>query len=159
MCPSSEGLFFKTTLKEALMQIKPRDIEQAEMARMEYRVFVEPGVTREDLVEPEAWAHVGHQLKINDRIEVLSEDGKVFADLLVASSGVNFAKVRIITFVKFEDEISQQDDDNDFAVEFVNNRYKYGVKRKSDNQWLMKELSTHADAEQWLSNHRKALAA
>lgn len=141
------------------MQIKPRDMTPAEFARTLYRVFVDPSVTKEDLLTPETWAHVGHQLKINDRLEVLSEDGKVYAELLVASSGVNFAKVRVISFVRFEEDIVPTSEGDDFEAGFISNRYKFGVKRKSDNTWLVKELDTQADAEGWLANHRKAIAA
>lgn len=141
------------------MQVKPRDMTPADFARTVYRVFVEPGVTKDDLIKPEMWAHVGHQLRINDKLEVLSEDGKTYAELLVASSGVNFAKVRVISFVTFEEDIAPSEESAEYEAAFINNRYRFGVKRKSDNTWLVKELDTQADAEEWLANHRKAIAA
>lgn len=141
------------------IQVRPRDMKQAEMARTAYFVFVDADVSKEDLLDPKTWAHVGDRLKMNDKIEVLSEDGRVYAELIVASSGVNFAKVRLIQFVCFDDDIQPAEDGDDYEAKFISNRYKFGVYRKSDKQWLAKELDTQADAEEWLANHRKALAA
>lgn len=141
------------------MQVKPRDMKQAEMARTAYFVFVDKGVTKEDLLDPTTWAHVGHSLKMNDKIEVLAEDGSVYAELLVASSGVNFAKVRLIQFVRFDGPVTPEKEGDDYEATFISNRYKFGVRRLADNQWLVKDLDTQADAEAWLANHRKAIAA
>lgn len=62
----------------------------ADFARQAWSVDLPEGITLEQAMDPTYWAHVARKLRPGARLEVLSEDGKVDADLRVtAVRGMN----------------------------------------------------------------------
>lgn len=55
----------------------------ADYARGNYFLKVPPGVSLDDLMDPDFWQHLAAGLKVDARLEVVSEDGTIDADLRV----------------------------------------------------------------------------
>jgi hypothetical protein len=63
----------------------PARIVRAEVARTTWFLPVVRGTTREMVLEPDFWVHLGGKLKVDDRVEVVAQDGTFELDLRVAS--------------------------------------------------------------------------
>jgi hypothetical protein len=63
----------------------PLRIVRAEVARTTRHLAVLPGTTREMVLDPDYWVHLGSTLKVDDRIEVVAQDGTFDLDLRVVA--------------------------------------------------------------------------
>lgn len=54
-------------------------------AHGEYVVFAAPGVTVEQVVDPDFWLHVAYRLRVHDRIEIIASDGMFDMEVRVVS--------------------------------------------------------------------------
>jgi hypothetical protein len=63
--------------------LAPTRIIRAEVARALRFLSVPPGTTKEMVLEADFWVHLGQTLKVDDRIEVVAQDGSFDLDLRV----------------------------------------------------------------------------
>jgi hypothetical protein len=63
----------------------PTRITRAEVAKTNRFLAVLPGTTREMVLEADFWVHLGSTLKLDDRIEVVAQDGSFDLDLRVVA--------------------------------------------------------------------------
>ena len=141
-----------------LRQLPPSRMKGAEYERLVYVANPEHGVTMEDVLNPAFWVHVARKLRPYAQIEVRSEDGAWWAQLLVTDVGRLWAKVQPICFV----ELAQSDPDEPidplYEVGWGGPHHKWRVVRKSDNKVIKAEFGDKAQAELWLKEHIRALA-
>jgi hypothetical protein len=76
--------------------LSPRSFCQAEQRRNVWTVVPGDGVTLEDMLKPEYWAHVAAQLTTGDKIEVRPVAGEWYAELYVRSVGAVAARVVVL---------------------------------------------------------------
>jgi hypothetical protein len=76
----------------------PKRITRAEVARVTRFLSVPPGTTRDMCLDPDYWVHLGSTLKVDDRIEILAQDGTFDLDLRVISLDPRgyWAQVRLL---------------------------------------------------------------
>jgi hypothetical protein len=116
------------------------------------------GTTFEDVLQPDYWAHIATRFRPTDLIEVHPEDGSYFAVLYVRQSDRLWAKVAVVQHVQFE-QPAEAREDNEFTVKHNGRFHKWIVLRNSDREILAKELETRADAERWIDDYRRKVAA
>jgi hypothetical protein len=146
---------------EARKLIVPR-FKDAAYERNIWQASIENGVTFDEVVKPEFWAHVAAKLKANDHIEVVAENGEYFGELLVIDSGRLWAKVAVLRFV----ELAAQEVPaalltsaaSGYRVEYKGPTLKHVVIRLSDNQIVQEGIPRKNEAELWVAEHVKALA-
>lgn len=68
-------------------------LEGAEFVRNHWAAKIEAGLPFAVLLAPEFWAHHAYQLKPWDRIECRSADGQWYAEVIVADTSRNWARV------------------------------------------------------------------
>ena len=134
------------------MKILQRQIQQAEFARTVWVVKPEPGVTLEQLLQPESWAHVAKSLKPGDLIDVLSADNEWYAELFVRSADSNEVKVAVLKHYTFGDAKAVVD--GEVEVKHRGEAKKWSVLRKSDRAVLVEGLETRGAAEDWVKANR-----
>ena len=141
-------------------------LKRAEFERTVYRIKPEDGTEFEDIMKPEYWAHVGRVLRPFDIIEVLFENGTHYVELVVVDCGDLWAKVAVKTDLnlatekKSADEVREEAVGNaPYSVAYKGPTVKWAVIRNSDNEYVEKGMATKAEAESWLTNYLKALAA
>lgn len=127
------------------MKILQRHIQQADFARTVHAVTPEPGTTLDQVLKPEAWAHVAKLLKAGDKIEVRSADGEWFAELYVRSVTETDAHVVVLQSYKFSGEKPAP---TEVDVKFRGDK-KWSVIRKADKAVLTEGLETKGAAEDW----------
>ena len=81
-----------------MTQLSPSRFKEfgAEYNRNVHWMVPEVGTPLDALLDPTYWAHVSRFLKPLDRIEVASEDGAWWAELIVISSGKLYANVQLL---------------------------------------------------------------
>ncbi len=141
-----------TALKDARMRA-------SEFWRTTWCINPELGVTKEDMLKPEYWAHVASKLKPWDLIEARAEDGSYFAVLVVLDGAKTWAKVDEILYKEFKDNAGPADVnvDDKYTIQYKGPHAKWRVTRKSDNNIMREELVSKAAAMAWLSEYQKAL--
>lgn len=133
------------------MKILRKQLLEAEFARTVWTVKPEPGVTLEQLLQPESWAHVSKQLKPGSRVEVYPADGEWYAELYVRSAGDNEAKLVVLQHYAFS---AAKSVDGEVEVKHRGEAKKWSVLRKSDKAVLVEGLETRGAAEDWVKANR-----
>lgn len=133
------------------MKILQRQIQQAEFARTVWVVKPEPGVTLEQLLQPEAWAHVSKTFRPGDHVDVMPPGGDWFAELYVRASGDNEAKLVVLKHYVFD---TAKPVDSEIEVKHRGEAKKWSVLRKSDKAVLVEGLETRGLAEDWVKANR-----
>lgn len=142
--------------------LKTSNFKNAEYARTVWHVESEHGETIDQIMRPEYWAHVAAQLSPGDRIEVIAQDNKFFAEFHVFARLVGGAKVGLLRYEVFADnafEVGMTDlGVPDYKVVWKYNKYKWCVQRVSDGELISKFHVDEKAAHDWLIDYRKTLA-
>jgi hypothetical protein len=152
-------------------KIKNSEIRREEYATSRWAINVPAGVTLKDLVNPDFYSNVANQLRKNDYVRAIFEDGSYIVDLLVLDVDKKnltpvWAKLIIIHVVDiakartFSEGISKaadhpaEDEKKEKEEEFSNERFeikfrgakKWSVLRKPDNAVLQENLNSKEEA-------------
>jgi hypothetical protein len=122
-----------TPLSESRLQL-------AEYYFSDYAVVLPAGVSLDDALKPEFWAHVTKRFRQYDMIRLVPEDGSFFAEVLVVIAAPNFVKLKLLRDVPLTDD-AEAPAANDLAyAEWGGPHDKWRVIRDSDKQVLHKQL-------------------
>jgi hypothetical protein len=152
------------TKPEAIkLEVKPRKLhpnrfKEASAVRNIWVVTPEDGMTMDDVVKGEFWAHIGDKLRPMDRIEVLPDNGSFFAELIVRSCGRQYANVQVLRHVEF-DKAEDRSPSEQFEVQWKGPHHKHAVVRLSDKTVLQNGFDNKSAALAWLSSNLNSLAA
>lgn len=143
---------------------QPRSLLDSRIGLAEHKhtiffVVPEDGVTEDDILNPEFWAHVSQRMKPCDEIKVYSEDGRTRWHLHVAASGRNWAKVHLLTKHEFKSATLDDLADDGLAVKYRNPHSRYAVIKKASGEVIKDRFDTEDQAATYLREHRKTLAA
>ncbi|WP_420961055.1 hypothetical protein [Brucella sp. IR073] len=144
-----------------MKQITSANVKLAEYARQIHVVVAPHGVTLEDALKPDFWAHVAYQIKARDKIELWAEDETWYAELIVYKAGrlaIYCECIFIVTFSKEAKKPSKAK--NEDGEEVVPGYYvgwggpvhKWRVVRKSDGE-VMSHGHNKDDAIEWAREH------
>lgn len=140
--------------------LKANDLSLASRHILEFHVFVPSGVTINDVLDPSSWTHIAQKLQPMSHIFVTAEDNTFCALLRVLSCGQLWAKTAVIWHKDLTETASvDTKEDRILEVQYVSNRYKWGVKRVSDGEWLSKDHPTEAEAQQVMANELLSMRA
>jgi hypothetical protein len=133
---------------------KVNDLDLANKHILDFHVFVPSGVSVEDILEPSAWTHIAQRLQPMCHIYVTAEDNSFCALLRVLSCGQLWAKTAVIWHKDLSESIRSGSPKGGsvLEVQYVSNRYKWGVKRIADGKWVSMDHVTEADAQQAMAN-------
>jgi hypothetical protein len=144
-------------------RIKESRFMRAEHENTVWAATVDAGTPFDEVLKPDYWSHIAgpKKLRAGDKIEIYPDEGHYYALLYVRDVGPQWAKVHVISKTDFDLSEARQDErDADFYVEFKAPRTtKWCVVRRADKEIMHSGEVSRADAEIWLQNYRKALAA
>lgn len=135
----------KSATPPKLFNFGPNDMDPESTHIFRWHVFVPDGVKFEELLKPEAWQHVAYKLRPMARISVTSDSSRFIGELVVISCGQLWATVKEVFYKEFDVEPAM-DVNDEYEAAWISNRYKFGIRRKSDNQWILKDLPDQAAA-------------
>lgn len=139
---------------------KPVFLYPAAHTNVDYTINMKEAATISDAIErmtdPAFWSHVAPQLRPGYEIKVNALDFSWQFQLMVQSA----SKTDAIVWVKerFSRGVSAAAGDAAYDVKMRGPR-KWSVIRKADNQVIAEDIDTREQAEAWLLDHQKALAA
>ena len=98
-------------IKTNRLRLRPNRLMRAEYAGNRWRVNVEEGTTIQDLTNPSFWGNVSIQLRKNDEIRAVFDDGSLIVDLIVieidlANKTPVWAKVAVLNIVNIAEAIN-----------------------------------------------------
>jgi len=134
----------------------------AESKRNIFHATVEPNVTREHLVDPAFWKHVAQKLQPYTRIEVVTDDGKYFCELLVLNSGKNWAITKELRYIELgghDIAIRQASLMDEYVYKWRGPHQMHCIVRKSDNEVIKEGMQTQEEARRFLSEYIKVITA
>lgn len=140
------------------MQV-PTKLTPADYAVTVYFHSPEFGVSLKDIQKPEYWVHVARQLRPGHRIEVLASDETYWAMLIVRAVGRTEAVVQVLQEVKLGKSEAPADAESPFEIKWRGPTKKFSAVRKSDGAVVKEDMQTREQADQWLKNHLKTMAA
>ena len=111
-----------------------------------------------ELLKPAYWANI-KKLPTNAHIHVDAEDGSYYAELKVLKVGQGFAKVFVLRHVELEEAGADPAVTDGYEIQFRGPIVKHRVVRLKDGHVLKDKLDTWDDANGWLRDHKRMLAA
>lgn len=145
----------KKTIKTLAPKLTPDRFKAAEFVRVIYAVTPAVNTELDHILKPEYWSHVAASLSPLSRIEVVAEDNSWFAELIVLSSGLNWAKVKLLRYIPlvdgFPEEKKQQEDD--FEILYAGVKARFRVIRKSDRATVKEGFPSHQEALKWVREY------
>lgn len=143
-----------------MVALKEARMREATYWRNEWAINPEYGVTVDDMLKPDFWAHVAQKLRPWDKIEARAEDGAYFVEFVVLDAAKTWAKVALVnTPTVFKENVGPSDIsiDDKYIAQWKGPQRKWIVVRKVDKASLKEELATKSDAIRWISEHEKAM--
>ena len=139
--------------------MKPTRLQLAEHVTTTHHHTPELGIAIEDVCKPSYWANVARQMRPGDKIELLSPMGDWWALLIVRNVGKVEAAVSVLFHKVLDSAPAITAPESPYEVRYRGPTVRFSVLRK-DNQSVVKEhFQTKEEAEMWVKNHEKAMAA
>lgn len=132
-------------------KLAPPRLKLAEFVRAPYRVQPEAGVTLEEALAPDYLSHVAERLRPGDKLEIMPECMSWYAEALVVDATKLSARVQLILGPIAIDAGEQVLASDVFEARWISPAVRFGVVRKSDGAYMIKNLATKADADQWIA--------
>lgn len=136
--------------RETFRRLLRGQLHTTETAHNCWTARPEADVTREQMLRPAFWAHVARDLRVGDRIEVLSGEASWFQELIVrACDGIEVVMGEL-RFVSFEAMGVRNPDE--YEIAYKGPTVKFRITRKIDNVIVQEGLQTKLAAEAWLAS-------
>jgi len=123
-------------------------------------------VTPKDIIKPEYWAHVAPLLRARDRVEVYSEDGTWYAELMVTfvpeksvTKPQNWASVKLMRLVDLAKDEDVKELPKGFTSKFLNPNQRWGIIRASDGSVVVDKKPSQKEAVDEFFRLQKQMAA
>lgn len=147
-------------IKDQPKRLSPNSLDGAEYKTKLYRASIPSDLTMDDILKSEYWAHVAGRLSPAEKIECIWEDMTKYAEILVISVGVAWAKIVCLKFVDFNAAQISPDapekKNTEYFIEFQK-ACQWAVYRKSDGQRIHSNCLTEEEAKAWLADFEKAI--
>lgn len=114
-------------------------------------------ITKEDMLHPAFWTHVARQMRVNDRIEVLSQDASWYAELIVRAVGPLEVVTGLLAFTEFNAIEATSEDEYDIA--WKGPAAKWRITRRADKAMVRDGFESKEMALAWLALPLQARAA
>lgn len=156
-----------TAQPDPVAEAKERKVQPAEAVRFKSTEFVwtryaltaNAGVTPQDMLAPEYWAHIAAQLKPRDEVVAWADDGTWRAEFVVLGSDRNWARVHLVGVSHFTSaDVAQTlaDQLSPYEISHRGPHSKWSVIRKSDRMVVAEGYDTARQATEWLEGRMKA---
>lgn len=143
-----------------MSKLMERNLHAADFARQVFRVNPPAGTTLDEMLEPDYWAHVARRMTPHDIVEVVPEDGSFYARLFVLNADKLWVKMAKLEYVDFGEAAPKLAITDKFEAKFGGPNVKWRVHNKSDNSLVSNDsFQSRGEAEKWIEQHSKAMAA
>lgn len=133
---------------------------QREFQQNEWFAIADKGTTIEDLLSRDYWANNAAKLRPKDKIAVMTEDRRMYVELIVFVTGTNWAEVRVLGTPIIVDNLSARSGAaSDFDIVDGGLARKWMIVRRSDGRVVKGDgtLQTEDAARAWLREFLQSL--
>ena len=134
----------------------PNRTQLAEHAFQHHVYTAESGDYPEDFLKPEYWALVAAKMQPFDHIEVRTDDGTYWAELLVVACDRTWAKVHKLRDARLQ-PVGEVAVDPQFKVEWKGPHHKFCVIRVSDGSMVHSGETDKIAASRWLDGYIRTI--
>lgn len=128
--------------------------------RAPFFVVCEAGTEYKSVLAPAFWAHVAASLRPYDRIEVVSEDGAFYAELLVRSVRTASLDVVELRHVELDGKVDiDLSRESKYRYQYRGPHSSHSVIRVADNEVVAENLPSKDAAIKWIDSQERAEAA
>lgn len=139
--------------------LTPGRLQNAAHYYASYAVVLPAGLSFEEALKPEFWAHLAGRLRQHDTIRIIPEEATYFAELLVLSAGRGFVNVKTLRHVPLgEDEIDSSNVNDLVEVKWRGPHSKWSIVRRSDGAVLKEGVVEKPDALREAAGYAKLAA-
>jgi hypothetical protein len=141
------------------IQIPPSRISGFEYGNVVWAATLESGWTLDDALDPKFWSLHAQKLRRYDKIEVRTDDGAFYADLLVTQVGSGFAFVHVLQYVQLDGAVTptREQQEDGYEIRDLGPIKAWCVIRKSDAVVIREKSPTRRDAETWLGEYKERI--
>ena len=133
------------------------DFQMKETVIAEFCAKPPPGITREQVLEPNYWRHVAAQMPSMSIIHIIPKDGSWYGRYLVCYADKLMARIVELEWKKLPVITPDEVAGKLFGVDYMMGE-GFRVIRHADGVVLSKNHNSAVDAEDWLNNHSRAAA-
>lgn len=154
---------------KATPQLDASRFKLAEHENINYVIDVEPGITRQHVLDPAFYAQFSSKLRPYDRIAVRCDDGSLYAELLVLNAERTWARVHVLSWhdLTTRDVSLSQAEAKEHVdatkiptpahrVEWKGPHHKWSVIRNTDDAYVHEGDAAREDADLWMREHERA---
>lgn len=134
--------------------VVPNRVQMAEHGRNIHLVTAESGEFPKDFLQPEFYAHVAKDMRPMDHVEIRTDDGTYWAELLVTEAASNWAKVHMLREAQLQSP-GEQPSDKRFRVEWKGPHLKHCVIRAKDSSVIHSGDAQRKDSILWLEDYTR----
>lgn len=142
-----------------MTKILEKSFSLSEYARQSFVATPPAGTSLDDVLNENYWAHVAKKINPHDIIEIVPEDGAFYAKLIVTSRGSLWARVQKLEHVVLGGVAPAKKPGEDFEIGWAGPSDKWRIVRKEDKLVVSKNFASREDADKWLGEHIKEIAA
>jgi len=108
-------------------------VQYSETARNSFFITIPAETPIDAVLQPAYWKHVSKKFSPYTRIEVVTDDGEYFAELLVLNAGDNWAVVKKLSYHDLNNvaDIKEAEKHNGLELKYRGPHYKWCVMRKN----------------------------
>jgi hypothetical protein len=137
----------------SIRAINQTRVQLGQSARNVWRAVVPLEDTLEQIMSPMYWINLQRMLRPLDRIEIIPDDRRFFAELLVLSVQMHYIPVALLSHVDLP-HVEMQDIPSEYKVEYAGPYELFRVLRS--NKVVVSKLQSADQAKRWLRDHLKA---
>ena len=140
-------------------QLSPARFKGGEYVRSVWIAIAEQEHTREHFKDRNYWSHASQKLKPYDHIEVVRDDGTLYAEYLVLEVGRGWANVHELAYHSLTSkDVAQTQVANiqGYEIKWNGPHNKWIVVREVDQAKIHEQCATREEATLWLTEHLKA---
>lgn len=138
------------------LRIEERYFNLREIRQNEWHAIVPAKATLIEIMKPETWANIARKLKPFDKIVVVKEDRTLYVELIVVSTGLGRAEMRVFGLpIEVSIDAAARSAAVDYEVVDLGEIKHWGVRRVSDGREVKGDGTclTRDQAERWLSEY------
>lgn len=147
-------------VKKGMRKITEARFQEAEYTRKTWSIIAEHGTTKEEILAPEYLCNLYMKLRPMDKIEITAEDLSFYMVVMVIESGRGWVRSVTLQYTDLDKNTQEMPEEvAKYKIEWKGPHFKFCAIRLSDKEIIRKEFTTKDEAEKWLDQYRRALAA
>lgn len=142
-----------------MVPLQEMRFKQREILQNEWAINAPKGTTIEDMLTPTFWAHVASKVNPRDKITIMTDDCRMYVELIVFAKGQNWLQVQVFGApVYASSEMANASMADDYRIEYGGLQNHWQIVRVADGRLIKSDgtLKSEQEARLWLNDYKVA---